>query len=69
VSISIQTELDIERACSERLRQRVYALRMQLAECKAWFDERANCDHNGMSYVPNEEMVLSCDIAELLKGN
>lgn len=37
-----------------------------LHETREYFQERADADHNGVSYVPNEEMRLQMAAQELL---
>ncbi|PSH68564.1 hypothetical protein CU102_12430 [Phyllobacterium brassicacearum] len=38
-----------------------------LQEAHEYFAERADADHNGISYVPNAEMRLQVEIEEALR--
>ena len=44
-------------------------LRTVLGECEEYFDQRADADHNGVSFIANDEMRLLTEIREVLPAS
>lgn len=49
----------------EAIRQR-NAMQAALEECVDYFDDRADCDHDGERFIPNAEMTLLAECRKAL---
>ena len=50
----------------DRLKAVNEELRTVLVECEEYFDQRADADHNGVSFIANDEMRLLTEIRDIL---